>query len=392
MRMITRCPACGTAFRVYQAQLDARQGQVRCGHCAVVFNAHTHLSLESETAAGAGTSTLATSPADTREVQPEIETAQGHVSEPQSTDDGTPGAGQATANTAKPGAEDRAVSEEDASSSSGDERDPVAAMAATEATADTALAAPAAAPQAASEATATSVEESEAETADESAEAAAPAAAQTVSRDESDDFPLMSEGSTLPNLMAPVQSNAEGSDSATLDETDISSYGFRTRTPLSRTSLVLWSFAAALLLCGLFVQCVYLWRTEITQALPSLRPPLERACALVGCTVPYPREIEFISIESSELQAAPGARDVLVLSAVLRNRATFAQTYPAIELTLTGEADTTVARRVLRPRDYLSESRSEQAAMAAASELPLQLHIDAAGLGASGYRLRLLYP
>src|SRR5690606_26643073 len=50
MRMITRCPACGTAFRIYQEQLDARQGQVRCGHCAVVFSAHEHLVVEPETA------------------------------------------------------------------------------------------------------------------------------------------------------------------------------------------------------------------------------------------------------------------------------------------------------------------------------------------------------
>lgn len=46
MRMITRCPSCGTAFRVYAEQLAARDGQVRCGHCATVFDARAALASE----------------------------------------------------------------------------------------------------------------------------------------------------------------------------------------------------------------------------------------------------------------------------------------------------------------------------------------------------------
>jgi predicted Zn finger-like uncharacterized protein len=37
--MSTRCPSCQTAFRVTPEQLKVRAGQVRCGHCNVVFNA-----------------------------------------------------------------------------------------------------------------------------------------------------------------------------------------------------------------------------------------------------------------------------------------------------------------------------------------------------------------
>jgi predicted Zn finger-like uncharacterized protein len=37
--MLTRCPQCATVFRVSTEQLQARQGKVRCGHCANVFNA-----------------------------------------------------------------------------------------------------------------------------------------------------------------------------------------------------------------------------------------------------------------------------------------------------------------------------------------------------------------
>ena len=35
----TRCPTCNTVFRVSAEQLEARQGRVRCGQCAHIFNA-----------------------------------------------------------------------------------------------------------------------------------------------------------------------------------------------------------------------------------------------------------------------------------------------------------------------------------------------------------------
>lgn len=38
MSLITRCPACGTAFRVRRDQLAAHFGTVRCGKCDNVFN------------------------------------------------------------------------------------------------------------------------------------------------------------------------------------------------------------------------------------------------------------------------------------------------------------------------------------------------------------------
>ena len=44
--MITTCPACRTAFRVTQEQLAAREGRVRCGKCAMIFDARETLETE----------------------------------------------------------------------------------------------------------------------------------------------------------------------------------------------------------------------------------------------------------------------------------------------------------------------------------------------------------
>src|SRR5690606_4944926 len=40
--IITRCPACHTAFRVSPEQLALRNGRVRCGHCYRPFDAREH--------------------------------------------------------------------------------------------------------------------------------------------------------------------------------------------------------------------------------------------------------------------------------------------------------------------------------------------------------------
>ncbi len=41
--MVTRCPKCGTAFRITSAQLQSARGAVRCGSCLHVFKAQEHL-------------------------------------------------------------------------------------------------------------------------------------------------------------------------------------------------------------------------------------------------------------------------------------------------------------------------------------------------------------
>lgn len=40
--MITRCPACGTCFRITEAQLNTAKGAVRCGSCLQIFKALDH--------------------------------------------------------------------------------------------------------------------------------------------------------------------------------------------------------------------------------------------------------------------------------------------------------------------------------------------------------------
>ncbi len=56
MSLVTRCPACGTTFKVVRDQLRISDGWVRCGRCSEVFDATLDLSDSSEPAPGSSPS------------------------------------------------------------------------------------------------------------------------------------------------------------------------------------------------------------------------------------------------------------------------------------------------------------------------------------------------
>jgi hypothetical protein len=143
------------------------------------------------------------------------------------------------------------------------------------------------------------------------------------------------------------------------------------------------------------VQAVHRFRAELAAHLPESRAPLAAACRLLGCEVPLPRRPDLMSIDSSELQTDARREDVIVLNAVIRNRARFPQDYPSLELTLTDESERPVLRRVLAPRDYLDTGRAGALmaqGIAGGSEISLRIFLDSRHSRATGYRLYLFFP
>ena len=268
--LTTRCPECRTAFRITQAQVDARGGKVRCGSCAVVFDARESLEEKTEEPVRTGDKAgLSHSPPPVETlISPAQVQAQKAV-----TKSGAP-RGENPASRAGPG----------------------------------------------------------------------------WSRNKSDAGPVP-----------------------------------------ARTGPITW-ITFLLLLIVLAGQIAFHYRGEVALLLPEIKPQLQALCDAFGCNLPLPRRAGLMSIESSDLQAAPESPAVMVLSATLRNRAAFTQSYPSLELTLTDTQDRPLARRVLSPPDYLGRAANTDAAFAANSELPVKVFIEAASLEAAGYRLYLFYP
>jgi predicted Zn finger-like uncharacterized protein len=163
--------------------------------------------------------------------------------------------------------------------------------------------------------------------------------------------------------------------------------------PRARFTLV-WALGALLAFGALIAQLALYYRTELATLVPQTRPHLAEACRVLGCELRLPRRPDLLSIESSDLQADNRREGLIVLNAVIRNRAPFAQEHPALELTLTDAADKPVVRRVLQPADYLRAPAREMLAqgIAAGGESVLRVHFDTRGVHATGYRVYLFYP
>jgi predicted Zn finger-like uncharacterized protein len=257
MNLTTRCPNCGTAFRVAPAQLSARGGKVRCGKCGHVFDGVNSL-------VGEGPATAGSAPLEESEPSPQL--------------------GLFEAPKKHPGASDAA-----------------------------------------------------------------------------------NEDAPVPEF---------------LDEAV---------PPKRRTT---WALATLLALVALLAQ-TYVMRNDIADAIaaayPRTYPFLEAACATLKCKMRLPRHPKLMAIESSDLQADGQRENVIVLNAVLHNQAQYPQEYPSLELTLTDEHDDPVARRVLRPADYLAGVATNVLARGIGPDADAVLHvyIDTTGLRAVGYQMKL---
>jgi len=152
-----------------------------------------------------------------------------------------------------------------------------------------------------------------------------------------------------------------------------------------------WGGGAFLLLLALAAQAAYLYRSEIAANVPEARPYLNRLCASLRCTVALPQRPRSINIEASDMQAIdPANPGLIALTATLRNHATIALGYPALDVVLTNTREHTVARRIFMPPEYLDAGTDARAGIPPNAEVTLKLNIDSGDLGAAGFRLDLL--
>jgi len=394
--MICRCPQCGTPFRVTPEQLKVRNGLVRCGECKGVFNALDHL-IEEKPARPATTplanvtATLGRRDAlpgsdDPRDVASRLVADAGPRAAGAAAE---PAKGAAAASTAAPTGKRPAAPPNPFAVTSGEA--PAEAPAADNTSpAGASDAPPPETPFSEETAPAAAIDETPPGTPDttlgETAQAELPAAP-------AEDTAAPQQEALAAGLIAPREVRAAPGYSRWAETTLSASGGplFAAPPRSFRPVYLLLGLALALLLAA---QVVYHFRTEIATRWPASRPLLEAVCAPLKCTVPLPRLADLVSIEASDLHADPERENLLVLQASLRNRADFAQDYPALELTLTNVEDKAIARRVLQPGDYLPPGTLSKGgtAFAANAEIELRIWLDPKDQGAAGYRLFLFYP
>ena len=446
---LTRCPGCGTVFRVTPAQLALREGQVRCGHCRAVFDANDHVV------------SLDIPPADDFDADDELlrgrptvtlRSADALLPAPPATPvsaaddaDATAGATQSISDRRADEQSDDVQRAQETSADEGtvDERAadavPAAAGLLDQAPADSAsrvavadaaggdnaiggdapIVAPAAgqapAGEGATEATVTA-EGAAAATAAGTGTAADGSAAAGTAGQGSDDQGTADERTggegTADGVPASEDATAEaaaatGSDAAIdagasaapiapidLRESDRlpSSFEWKQRRQLGEPSRRVYAAAIGVLVVALALQLVLEFRDALAARVPATRPLLAGACRLLACEIAPMKDTAALSIEASDLQADPAHRGLLVLSATIRNRAAHPIAYPYLELTLTDSSERIVVRRAFAPQEYAGGTADLGAGMAANGERLVKLFIDASATQQAGYQLYLFYP
>ncbi|HWZ48314.1 MAG TPA: DUF3426 domain-containing protein [Herbaspirillum sp.] len=160
----------------------------------------------------------------------------------------------------------------------------------------------------------------------------------------------------------------------------------------ARTRRLLMIVVCVLLVITALAQGVYLGRNQIAAAVPSLKPLLIAACQPLRCTIGLQKQIDQLSIESNELQAATPDQPTLTMNLLLRNRAAIALAWPDIELTLNDDDEKALIRRVFTPAEYLPSVQLIDAGIAADAEQTIKLSFTVTQGTASGYRVYLFYP
>ncbi|MDH5553350.1 MAG: zinc-ribbon and DUF3426 domain-containing protein [Nitrosomonas sp.] len=164
-------------------------------------------------------------------------------------------------------------------------------------------------------------------------------------------------------------------------------------TPVKEKLSLRWFSACCVLIILLLGQIVYFYRVELSVAAPETKPLLEAYCGILNCTVPYPRDITLLSIESSELYANPSRQTETTMTATIRNYASFPQVLPALKLSLMDKKGKSIASRVFSAEDYLaSDSTTSSQPIKPNHEVNIRIDYDSGGLNATGYQLFLLYP
>ncbi|MDB5916636.1 MAG: hypothetical protein JWR40_870 [Massilia sp.] len=164
----------------------------------------------------------------------------------------------------------------------------------------------------------------------------------------------------------------------------------RRKQRTGRSRRLVLGAACAVLVLALAAQGVVTFRNVLAARHPEVKGLLAGACAVLGCKVELPAQIDALSVETGELQSL-GA-NTFSFTTLLRNQANLVQAWPHLELTLTDANDKPLVRRVFTPAEYLPQGVAPARGIAPRSEQAVKLAFELNQVKASGYHIAIFYP
>lgn len=164
----------------------------------------------------------------------------------------------------------------------------------------------------------------------------------------------------------------------------------------SSGSGLIWFLAVVFALIILFAQGAIVFRNQIVNVAPTLRPKLVQLCSFAGCQVGYTRSVRHLAILKPALRQvnapalAPETR-AFSLHAVIKNNDTIAQPLPSLVLSLKDASESVSARRIIKPQEYLLPE-AQQRVFQPNDEIAINLPIQVSRTDVAGFELSLFYP
>jgi predicted Zn finger-like uncharacterized protein len=156
---------------------------------------------------------------------------------------------------------------------------------------------------------------------------------------------------------------------------------------------------ALLLALGLAVQLGHHFRDWIAAHHPSTRPLLNTWCAQVGCQIKPPMRLDALQVDSATLvRTASEGPDRYRLTVAVNSRSDVELAWPHIDLTLTDDRGTVIARRAFAPRDAQVAKGEGMPLLSVPDAVPagestqLQWSLRLDDLAPAGYTAELFYP
>lgn len=158
------------------------------------------------------------------------------------------------------------------------------------------------------------------------------------------------------------------------------------RDPINWGGLLAWTFLCLIAVIMFIAQYTY-FNFDSLAIRPDVRPYFELACAKLDCHLPDIPDHSKIRVDELMVRKHARVEGALQVDAILKNSATFPQTFPTLRLRFTNSADEVVASRLLKPSEYLAGEARRLRRMPPDTPIRISLSIVDPGKNAVNYGL-----
>lgn len=124
-----------------------------------------------------------------------------------------------------------------------------------------------------------------------------------------------------------------------------------------------WIAMCVALFLGLGAQLAWAKRDSLITD-PTLGRALVAGCDIVGCHLPLVAEPSQLHLLARDVEQHPTVHDGLLITASVRNDASFGQPYPVVVIALSDANGQRLAMRRFRPEDYVGDASARSRGMA----------------------------